>query len=73
MRWQAFQITGYPVTVGRKYRHDLYPPGILPQLLIDCLQPAFRRQAGNAVQFHGDYTVRSGRQIVIDLPVDEAK
>ena len=54
MRWQAFQITGYPVTVGRKYRHDLYPPGILPQLLIDCLQPAFRRQAGNGITHAGE-------------------
>src|SRR5437868_9261786 len=59
MRWQAFQITGNPVTVGRKYRHDLYLPRILSQLLIDCLQAAFRRQAGNAFQSHGDYTVGS--------------
>ena len=73
MRRQVFQIAGNPVAVGGKYRRDLYPSRILSQLLVDCLEPAFRRQAGNAVQFHGDHTVRSRRQIVIDLPVDKSE
>src|SRR6202023_4147755 len=58
MRRQAFQIAGNPVAVGGKYRRDLYPSRILSQLLVYCLEPAFRRQAGDAVQFHGDPPVR---------------
>src|SRR6266404_597290 len=73
IRWQAFDITGDPVTVGGKYRHELYPAGVLPQAFVHCLEPPFRRQAGKPRQFQGYHPVGSDRQIVIDLPVDKSE
>ena len=69
----AFDIAGNAVTVGRKYRRELHPPGILSQLLIDCLEPPLRRQVGNSLDFKCYDTVGSRRQIVVDLPIDKSK
>jgi hypothetical protein len=71
--WQALKIAGDPVTVGGKYPRELYPSGILSQLLVNCFEPALGRQAGNAVQLHGDHAVGSRDQVVIDLPVNESE
>jgi hypothetical protein len=70
---QAVDIAGNSVTVGGKYRRELYTPRILPQPLLHRLEPPFGRQTGNHVQFRGDHPVGSDRQIVIDLPVDKSE
>ena len=70
---QAFDIAGDAVTIGGKYRRELYSSGILSQLLVDCLEPPFRRQARNPLDFQCYHTVGSRRQIVIDLPVDKSE
>ena len=72
LRRQAVDIAGNPATIGAEDRCYLYASDICLQAFVDRLDPPFRRQDGDGVELRSYHAIRTCRQVVIGLPVDES-
>jgi hypothetical protein len=69
----AREISCKPASLWIKQPGELNVPGILCKMIFDRDEPPLGRQAGNEVGLAQDHAVRARDQIVVNLPVDEAK